>query len=551
MSAARVIGVAGLLGLAGCWGTISGGGSDDGVSPDDPRELCADGDTDKPGPRLLRRLTAAELEATVRGALGLTPAEWAGPSVPADAAAQNGFTNNVDRLIVDETYARGLLTTAEQVAEVAVGPGVLPRVLPCASAGGPACAQTFLDTVGRRLYRRPLTDTERQRYLDLLARVSTTDDFATWVRWATVAMLQSPHVVYRSELGEPDGDGYRLTGHEIATALAFALTGAPPDDALLDRAAAGGLDTPEGVAAAARELAIDPATGTARPALRAVFQGFARQWLNLSALPNISKNPAAFPGFTPDVRAAMGEETEAFLDQIVFEQGGGVADLLTAPVSYVPDVLAAYYGWGGGGVAAERPAGWGVGLLAQGSVLAVNAGDAHTSPTQRGLLVRERLLCTDLPPPPPVVIDLPPPTGAETTRERYELHASDPSCAGCHVQIDPIGFTLEHLDAGGRYRELENGLPIDDGGAIHGLDEAPADGLAVRGPDELATALAARPEVAECAAAFVASYAYGLDHHDTSCLVTTPAIDLAEGELGLVDYVLALTATPHFTRRVD
>ncbi len=543
---AAICGVAiGLLGVTGCWGTISGGGDDDAA--DDPRALCADGQSDKAGPRLLRRLTRGELEASVRSALGLSTAEWAGPSVPADGAAQNGFTNNVDRLTVDETYARGLFTTAEQVADVVVSAGVLPRVLPCAGGGDVACAQTFLDTVGRRLYRRPLTGDERQRYLDLYARVSIDDDFATWVRWATVAMLQSPHVVYRSELGEPDGDGYRLTGHELATALAFALTGAPPDDALLDRAAAGALDTPAGVAQVARELAIDPATGTARPALRTVFQSFARQWLNLSALANLQKNAEAFPGFTPDVRDAMRAETEAFLDHVVFEEGGGVAELLTSPVSYVPDVLAAYYGWGGGGAGATRPAGWGVGLLAQGAVLSVNASDTYTSPTQRGLLIRERLLCGDIPPPPPVVGDIPLPTGTETTRERYELHASNPSCAGCHDLLDPIGFAFEHLDATGRYRETEGTLPIDATGAIHGIGEP----LLVQGPDELAAALAALPETAECAAAFVASYTYGLDHHDTSCLVTAPAVELAAGEVGLLDYALALTATPHFTRRTD
>jgi hypothetical protein len=534
--------------LAGCWGVISGGPGDGDDSPEPPREVCADGETDKAGPRLLRRLTSLELEAAVRVALGLSEAEWAGPSVPADGAAQNGFTNNVDRLIVDETYARGLFTTAEQVADVTIGAGVLPRVLPCATpSAGADCANAFLDTVGRRLYRRPLTPDERQRYLDLLARVEVSDDFTTWVRWATVAMLQSPHVIYRSELGEPDGDGYRLTGYELATALSFALTGGPPDDRLLDRAAAGELDTEAGVAAVARDLALDPATGKARPPLRTVWQSFARQWLNLSALPNLSKDPVAFPGFSNDVRDAMRAETEAFIDHVVFEDGGGMTELLTSPVSYVPDVLAAYYGWGGGGVAATRPAGWGVGLLAQGAVLSVNANDTYTSPTQRGLLVRERLLCTDLPPPPPVVGDIPLPTGNETTRERYELHASNGSCAGCHVMMDPIGFTFEHLDATGVYRETEGGLPIDDSGAIHGI----GDPLDVQGPDELASALAALPETSECAAAFVASYTYGLDHHDTSCLVTSPAIDLAAGEIGLLDFTIALTATPHFTRRTD
>jgi hypothetical protein len=543
--------IAALL-LVGCVGHITdpdGDGND--VHPDDPRNLCESGEADIAGPRLLRRLTTTEYTASVRAVFGLSSGEWAGPALPADPAARDGFTNNVDRLLVDESYARGLETTAHDVAEAVIAPTRLGQVLPCANAGGRTCAGTYLDTIGRRVYRRPLTDDERGRYLSLFDRVSAQDDFATWVEWATVAMLTSPHFVYRSELGAKDGDTYRLTGYELATALAFTLTGAPPTDALLDRAASGALDTPAGIATTARELAIDPASGKARLAMRSVFRGFTEQWLGLSSLGNLVKSPESFPGFTADVRAAMGRETSAFIDHVVFDQGGDMTDLLTSPVSVVEPTLAAYYGWtgvgGAEGGATMRPDGWGVGLLAQGSLLAINAGNAFTSPTQRGLLVRERLLCGDMPPPPPVVGDLPAPTPTSTTRQRYEQHTGNPTCSGCHQMMDPIGFAFEHLDATGKYRETENGFPIDTSGHIAGLDQD----VIVNGPVELANALANRPEPAQCMAAFMASSAYGLDHHDSQCLVSSLADQLARGELSIVDYYIALTSTQHFTRRVD
>ena len=526
-----------LLVLGACVGTI-----ETPPDPDAPRDVCEPGARDVRGPRLLRRLTAAELDATLRAGFGLSRDEWAGPAVPADAAGRNGFTNNVDRLVVDESYARGLYATATGVADVVVSDAILPRVLPCASGGGEACARSFLATVGRRLYRRPLTDEEVARYLDLHDRITAGDTFDSWVRWATVAMVQSPHVVYRSELGVPDGDGYRLTAYEIATALAFTLTGGPPDDALLDRAAAGELDSPDGIAAAARALAYDGAT--ARPALRATFLGFADQWLGLSALANVGK---VDPAFTADVRAAMRAETDALVDDVVFDRAGGVTELLTSTETTVEPALASYYGWPAAGTV-ERPDGWGVGLLAQGSILTINAGNQYTSPTQRGLLVRERLLCTDMPPPPPVVGAIPEPTGQETTRDRYEAHTEYPACASCHVSMDPIGFTFEHLDATGRYRATEGSFPIDDSGAIHGLDDTP---IEVNGPVELAATLAARPEVSACMAAFMASHAYGLDHHDSACLVSSAADALAAGDLSIADFYLGLTATPHFTRRTD
>jgi len=538
---------AGLLLATACVGHITGGDDGEELPPDEPRNVCASGDADIAGPRLLRRLTSREYTASVRAVFGLSTTEWAGPSLPADPAGRNGFTNNVDRLLVDESYAAALETSGEAVADAVVAPARLGQVLPCAAGGGEPCARTYLDTIGRRVYRRPLTDDERGRYLALYDRVVAQDDFATWVRWATVAMLSSPHFVYRSELGVRDGDTYRLDGYELATALAFTLTGAPPTDALLDRAGAGALDTPEGLAAAARELALDGASGRARPAMRDVFQRFTDQWLGLSSLANLVKSGEVFPAFSAEIRGAMGRETAAFIDHVVFEEDGGVADLLTAPTSVVEPNLASYYGWPATSGPTTRPEGWGVGLLAQGSLLAINAGNTATSPTLRGVLIRERLLCGEMPPPPPTVGDLPPPTGAETTRQRYEQHVADPACAGCHQLMDPLGFAFEHLDATGRYRATENGFPIDATGSITGLGPS----VAFDGPTELASALASEPETAVCMASFMASAAYGLDHHDSACLVSSLADQLARDELSIVDFYVGLTATRHFTRRTD
>jgi hypothetical protein len=534
----------------GCVGDITGlgggaAGDDDGTSnPDTPRDVCASGEKDIAGPRLLRRLTSAELTASVRDVFALSAADWSGGGLPTDPAGRNGFTNNADRLTVDSGFAGSLLDASKQVAGLVSQPQKLAQLLPCSAQGDEACARTFLATVGRRLYRRPLSDAETARFLDLHARVTTDGTFADWVYWATVGLLGSPNFVYRSELGEPEGGGYQLTPYEIATALAYDLTGRPPSVALLDQAAAGGLGSPAQSAEAARALALDPATGKPRPELRALFLKFTDQWLGLSPLANLQKSPTDFPDFTDEVRASMKQETDAFVSDIVFEQGGGVKELLTSKASHVDATLAAYYGWQG-----ERPDGWGVGLLAQGSILAINAGNTKTSPTQRGKLVRKKLLCYDVPPPPPVVGDLPQPTGHETTRQRYEdIHAANPSCAGCHSMMDGIGFGFEHLDASGRFRADEDGLAIDDSGYLRGLETGD---IAFHGPTELAEALAARPEPYECAAEYMASFVYGLDHHDTPCLVSSLAEDFRAGKLGIVEFYVQLMATRYFTRRTD
>jgi hypothetical protein len=367
-----------------------------------------------------------------------------------------------------------------------------------------------------------------------------------------MALLESPYAIYRSELGEEAGDGvYRLEPAEVATALAYTYTGEPPDDALLDRAASGGLDTPDEVRAAAIELAFDG--DTLRPAVEEMLLGFVESWLGLSGLPNLVRDATMFPDFDDAVKASMNQELRAFVRDVLIAKEGGVDELLTAPYTFVDPTLAAFYGFGApsgtGFEETERPAGWGVGLLSLGAIQTVYAHANSTSPTKRGHLVRSRLLCDDVPPPPPTVGPIPEPTAAATTRERYEsLHATESTCARCHHLMDPIGFGFEGLDAAGRFRATENGFNIDATGTIADMSGDSPD-VAFDGPEELANDLAEDPAVHRCFAAFLASYAYGLVQEDTRCMVDTPAEAFAEGQLTVADLLVALATTPHFLER--
>jgi hypothetical protein len=531
-----------------------GGGAMPGGMPPSagaPRNQCNGQQTDVLGPRLLRRLTIGELDTSVRAVFGLDQAAWSGPALPPDPASANGFNNNTDRLTIGDDHAHDLQDMAKQVARLVTGDANLVRMLPCAAAPSDACAGTLLDTVGLRLYRRPMTPVERQRYLTLYTKVKAGADFKSWVFWAVTAMLQSPNTIYRSELGEAAGAGkYRLTGYEVATALAYTYTGAPPAADLLQAAAANRLATADQVEAAARALVYD-AAGTVKPAFRELFLDFSDQWLGLSSLENIKKDSKAFPDFGPPVQASVAEEARRFFSNVVFEGKGKAADLLTSPFTYLDATLTRYYGFGtapaAGFTQVMRPAGWGLGVLAQGAVLAVEAGNLSTSPTKRGHLVRSRLLCQDVPPPPPVVAPLPEPTDADTTRQRVEvLHLADNSCRGCHLQMDPIGFGLEHLDASGRYRDKEGRFDIDDRGELRSTS---AGDLTFKGPEELARNLARLPETSECMAAFLASNAFGMDHHDTPCMVRSAVDELRAGTIGLVEYYVRMARAEHFRNR--
>jgi hypothetical protein len=95
------------------------------------------------------------------------------------------------------------------------------------------------------------------------------------------------------------------------------------------------------------------------------------------------------------------------------------------------------------------------------------------------------------PPPPPVT---PPPLKehtagkATTMRERLAEHRANPACAGCHKLMDPVGFSMENYDAVGRWRNAEDGVPIDASGGL-------PDGSKFEGVAGLQQALLSRPEV--------------------------------------------------------
>ncbi len=115
----------------------------------------------------------------------------------------------------------------------------------------------------------------------------------------------------------------------------------------------------------------------------------------------------------------------------------------------------------------------------------------RTSPVLRGKWVMEVLMGTPPPPPPPDVPTLEETAGAKngkmlTTRERMEMHRANPTCTSCHRFMDPIGLALDNFDVTAKWRERENGMPLDTRGDFY-------DGTAVTRPSELTAALLKRP----------------------------------------------------------
>ncbi|MEZ4430985.1 MAG: DUF1592 domain-containing protein [bacterium] len=507
----------------------------EGPVVDDPAVNCQ---APPPGPRALRRLSHVEYGNTLQALLGvhidvkaaLTPDE-----------VVEGFDNHRDALDVSDLLADQYRTLAEEAAAAAQ----LAPLLDCAPAAGDRrCARAFIVDFGRRALRRPLTADDIDRYLAIYDLVAPDDGFEAAIRWVITAFLQSPHFLYRTELGRRDGDGFRLTAYELASGLSYLIWQSPPDDALLDAAARGVLYEAAGLAAEAERLLADPRS-------EATMLRFAWRWLELEQLETVPRDPTTYPELTPEIRHLMAGETARLIGE-AWRDGGDIEDILLARHGYLTDALAAFYGLPPSNepVDAEgyrrrdlsgTPYG---GLLKQGAILTTHALPTTSSPIHRGLMVRERLLCQPLPPP-PVNLDISPPPVEPglSTRERYAQHSDDPACAGCHGLIDPIGFAFEHFDGIGRWRETDGMHAIDATGEIIG--SGATDG-AFDGVDALAALLAGSPEVEACyAEQWLRNGFGGLDAMPAECYIDR----LLEAPGGLRGVVPAITRLPRFTHR--
>jgi len=489
------------------------------------------------GSPVLRLLTPTEFSNTISDIFPQVATAWTN-SLPANSVSAYGFANDAST-VVGPQLAQAILDTATSVATAVTGTA-LTTILPCAGTSPDrTCVDTFLTQYGHRLFRRPLTQAEHDLYLTFFDSSLAKSDFKTALKWVIVGLIQSPNAVYRSEIGTvADATTRNLSADEVATEFAYTFTGTTPTQALLDQAESG--NTVNAVMLAKTLLATD--------AGKLTLQHFFEAYLGYPQVASVERsNIDSFD----NVRSDMVKETAAFINQVVVQNGGGLQDLLTANTTNPSAALATYYGFptpSADYASVARPSGRGIGLLAQGSLLASNALPTSSSPTQRGLLVFSRLLCETKPTPPPNVPPPPAPApGKVTTRQRYEeQHANGGVCANCHRLFDPIGFGFEHFDEGGRYRADESGLPIDTVSDVPKPDATPL--FQFQDQETLAQGLAGQELVYQCFAAYLATYAFGTAD---SCLGSSRVADFKAGTLGIADYFAELAAEPHFVQRAS
>lgn len=359
------------------------------------------------------------------------------------------------------------------------------------------CVRSFVQNTGARFYRRPLTTQEQDEYLTLIEKTGKElGDPWQGLRFATVAWLQSPHVLYLVEQGEPDPDRpdrLRLTGHELATRLSYLLWNTSPDDELLRAAQSDELLTEEGLLRQTRRLLQSP---KAQPFTDQFFGEF----LYLDRLDTVSKDAKLFPEWTPQLATAMRGELLRLLRELAQSDAHDMRELFDTRTTFVNGELASHYGlpaeltpppgiW----KQIELPSAMQPGLLGRAGILSLFAHATVTSPTLRGKFIRQQILCQDIPPPPPgAAVNLEADTagGPKTMREKLAKHRDAAGCEGCHRMMDPIGLALEHFGPTGKYRDNDSGLPIDPSGELDGKPFADS--------QELASLLRQSPRITEC-----------------------------------------------------
>jgi hypothetical protein len=320
------------------------------------------------------------------------------------------------------------------------------------SLGHDQKTRRFCEQFVQRAFRRPLSDRERELYVD--RRFRNVPDLETAVRRVVILVLVSPRFLYISRGSDAS---------DTAARLSLVLWDSLPDARLQEIASAGQLATSEQIRVQAQRMLTDPRT-------RAKLRLFFLQWLKVESPPDLSKDPQAYAAFDAATATDLRTSLMLFLDNVMWSDASDFRELLTADYAYMNGRLAAYYHQNLAPQAdfqklvfepQQR-----AGILSHPYLMAAFAHTASSSPIHRGVFIARGVLGVALRPPPMAIAPLSPDLQpALTTRERVELQTRPEACQSCHATINPLGFALERFDAAGRLRQEEKGRPIDASGS--------------------------------------------------------------------------------------
>jgi hypothetical protein len=454
-----------------------------------------------------RLLTGAQYANTIAQVFGEDVSDSVIPPMPVMARRDGLLASGAATAGVTSDQISQIQLSAASVAAKVVDESHRDFLIPCKpeiiTEADPVCARQFLEQTGRLLYRQPLSSERLEELVNIAGYAAQeTDDFYDGLALALESVLISPEVLFIVDRAETDPDRpgqQRLTAYSLASRLSFFLWNSPPDDALLAAAESGVLHTPEGL-----EQAVDRLLSSAR--LETGMRAFFDDMLAFDEFNSLAKDPVVYPMVTGATLADAREQTLRTIIDHLLTQEADYRDLFTTRKTFMSMPLAVVYntaareGWTPYEFPENGPR---IGLLTHVSFLAANSHAVRSSPTVRGKALRELFLCQEVPEPPPDVdfSGLEEDENAATARDRLKVHNTNPSCAGCHLITDPMGYSLENFDGAGRFRETDNGAPLDITGELDGVFYEDISGLA--------DALRNHPKLSSCLVNRLYSYGTG------------------------------------------
>ena len=356
-----------------------------------------------------------------------------------------------------------------------------------------SCLQEWLFSVGEKAYRRPLREEEKTQ-LSLFFSVGLSPQEAT--QNTIMLLLQHPSFLYYDGL-KATQTPQKASSYQIAERFSFFLRNAPPDQELRLAAEQDSLHDQSILLEQARRLAQSTQAFD-------TLQAFHYDWLNLYLLDGLFKSQHEYPDFGTDTTTAMKQESALFVTETLWMNDPTFETLLLSQRAWLHPQLQASYSieiedsWNVYELAEDR-----LGILTRSAFLSAHASSSASSPVRRGAFILQEVLCEELSPPPEVNMDIPPPSDTlPTIRDRLAEHSNNPSCSGCHMRIDPVGYAFEHFGAMGEWREdWEGGQTIDASGSLDGND--------FYSSTELLSWLATSPRAQRCYAKKWLTYALG------------------------------------------
>lgn len=468
----------------GATGPGPGGGGPDGSGLTTPRFAFP---LDEAAPETgLRMATNWELSQAITDFTGVAVDVSA---LPRELDVQNLDNDAARSTVRDVAHMQTLLEIATDVA-VRVD---VDALLPCAAE---ACSDDELRAFLAEAFVREVDDTMLAPYRDAFDdKLAAGEEFAR--RTVVQQALISPYFLYRTELGA----GGELRGRELAAKLSYFLWGTRPDAELLAAAEGGDLDAPAAYAAQVDRLLESPRA-------RDRVTWLIHLWLGTDDFDHQVKSVAA--DLPEGLTELFYEEVRLLIEDVLFTEGGSLADLIRADYTFVNDTLAAHYGMEPVGteefVRVDLAGTDRRGILTTGLVLSAHSKENGRSPIQRGAFLLQEMMCHGFAPDAGIpAMDLPEAEPGATFRDRFAPLEVTAPCSNCHQTLN-AGFAFEIFDEVGRPQPTDVVAPDEVRGFF---DLPPYDRIEFATTPEAVAGFATHPAVQRCFVTQAYRYAQG------------------------------------------